>query len=257
VIMRTARYSLTLLIAALAVSSCDARPNDPMPAKAKSTQATALSLKARDGVTIFGSVTQAANPKAIILLFHQAGSSQSEYATIAPRLAAAGYTSLAIDQRSGGGDNKTVTARGRSSDYLSAKPDLQAALDWAGEKGKPIILWGSSYSSSLIFLVGAENQGKVAALMAFSPGEYLGGTAIVKAAAATISVPIFVTSAKYSDEIAAAAAILAASPSPNKVQFRPAIAGVHGSSTLIRARNAKGAHENWDAVMAFLNRVAP
>ncbi|MFM9852162.1 MAG: alpha/beta hydrolase [Sphingomonadaceae bacterium] len=255
--MRAIGIYLTLLVAALGVTACDAKPNAPSPPKVIATQSTALTLNARDGVTIFGTVTQAPNPKAIILLFHQAGSSQSEYATIAPQLAAAGYTTLAIDQRSGGGDNRTVKARGRSSDYLSATADLQAALDWAADKGKPIILWGSSYSSSLIFLVGAQNQGKVAALMAFSPGEYLGGGRVVKSAAAKISVPIFVTSAKDSGEIAAAAAILAASPSPTKVQFRPAIAGVHGSSTLIPARNAKGAQENWDAVKAFLNRVAP
>lgn len=49
----------------------------------------------------------------MILLFHQAGSSKAEYATISPRLVAAGYSALAIDQRSGGelfGSNETAAA---------------------------------------------------------------------------------------------------------------------------------------------------
>ncbi len=72
---------------------------------------TAVQLKAADGVTVFGSYYRAERPKALILLFHQAGSSKDEYATIAPRLTAAGYSALAIDQRSGGslfGRNETA-----------------------------------------------------------------------------------------------------------------------------------------------------
>ena len=61
-----------------------------------------LTLRARDGVSISGLAYTAEHPKAIILLFHQAESSKAEYATIAPRLVAAGFTALAIDQRSGG-----------------------------------------------------------------------------------------------------------------------------------------------------------
>ncbi len=69
--------------------------------------------------------------------------------------------------------------------------------------------------------------------------------------------PLFVTSAKNGDEIAAAKALVAASPSSNKRQYVPKIGGVHGSSTLISARNAKGAEENWRAVTSFLGEVAP
>ena len=70
-------------------------------------------LKAADGLTIYATETVATHPKAIILLFHQAGSSRGEYAPIVRPLAEAGYSSLAIDQRSGGdmyGPNMTVHA---------------------------------------------------------------------------------------------------------------------------------------------------
>lgn len=225
-----------------------------------SDAAKPLVLKAADGVSIHAALYAAPQPKAIILLFHQAGSGKGEYATIAPRLVKLGYAALAIDQRSGGdlfGANETASAVSGQPSYLDAKVDLQAALDWAKPQGKPIILWGSSYSSALVFLVAAENPGMVTALLSFSPGEYLGQPDLVRRNAAKLAVPVFVTSAKDAGEIAAAKAIVDAVPGTGEVQAVPAIAGVHGSSTLIADRNPAGAEDNWRAVTAFLKRVAP
>lgn len=258
---------MTILLAATALVGC----SKPGPAADNATTSAAVApapvqkgqpvtLTAADGVTVYGTAYSAADPKAVILLFHQAGSGKGEYATIAPRLVAMGYSVLAIDQRSGGnlfGRNETAAKLGREASYLDAKADLQSALDWAVPQGKPVVLWGSSYSSALVFLVAAENPGKVAAVMAFSPGEYLGQPSLVRDAAAKLSVPVFVTSAKDAGEIAAAGAITRAVAASGKVQFVPGIAGVHGSSTLIDARNPRGAAENWQAVSAFLDRVAP
>ena len=219
-----------------------------------------VELRAADGVTVFGTFYPAPRPKAVILLFHQAGSSSGEYATIAPRLVEAGYSALAIDQRSGGGlfgINRTARAFERKPQYLDAKPDLEAALAWAKGQGKPAILWGSSYSAALVFLVAAEHPGEVTAVMAFSPGEYLGRDDMVREAAAKVTAPIFVTSAKDSKEIAEARAILNGSAARTKVAFVPKKGGVHGSSTLIEAKNKTGADENWEAVLGFLREVAP
>ncbi len=119
-----------------------------------------LTLKAHDGVLISALVYEATQPKGIILLFHQADSSKAEYATIAPKLAAAGYTALAIDQRSGGslyGPNDTASRLDKPATYEDAKADLVAALDWALQQHLPIILWGSSYSAALIFEIAAEH----------------------------------------------------------------------------------------------------
>lgn len=221
----------------------------------QSPAAVPVTLTAADGVKVAGLYYRASNPKAMILLFHQAGSSKAEYATIAPRLIAAGYSALAIDQRSGGhlfGSNETVAALGRSADYLEAQRDLQAALTWAKGQGAPVILWGSSYSAALVFRVATDPT--VKAVLAFSPGEYLGDGAPVGAAARKVKTPIFVTSASDAGEIAAAKAILAASPATAKQQYVSAN-GVHGSSTLIPARNPVGAAANWDAVLAFLRSV--
>ena len=110
--------------------------------------------------------------------------------------------------------------------------------------------WGSSYSAALVFLLAAKHK-EVKAVLAFSPGEYLSGQSVGRAAA-QLKVPIFVTSAKNSVEIADTKAILAAAGSSEKIQFVPRLAGIHGSSTLREDRNPQGAAENWDAVKAFL-----
>ena len=102
----------------------------------------------------------------------------------------------------------------------------------------------------------AAHPGTAAAVLAFSPGEYLGGRTSVTEAARKVRAPIFVTSANDEDEIAAAREIVAASPATLKTQFVPIHGGVHGSSTLIKARNASGAASNWTAVFAFLSRAA-
>jgi dienelactone hydrolase len=224
-------------------------------------------LRANDGLTVRATIYRADKPKAIILLFHQAGSSKDEYATIAPRLVKLGYSALAIDQRSGGGlfgKNETIAVarqpasagRPEGLEYLNAKPDLQAAVDWARREGPPIILWGSSYSASLVFPVAAENPGQVKAVLAFSPGEYFADKQFVENAAKKVTVPVFVTSAADPEEIKAAKAIADAVPGDTTTVYAPKD-GVHGSSTLIAARDPIGAEANWRAVLAFLAKVAP
>ncbi len=250
------------LLGACAAESSLNTSSDQAKAQAKAStgevQATAVELKAADGVEVFGDTRAVQNPKALILLFHQAGSNRSEYATIAPRLAKAGYSTLVIDQRSGGdmfgAHNATVDKLGHSADYLDALQDLEAALAWAHADGRnaPVIVWGSSYSAALVFLLAARHPHDIAAVMAFSPGEYLGKPHLVRDAAAKVTVSVYVTSAKNGEEIAAAKDILSAAVSKSKTQFVPKTAGVHGSSTLRADRDPEGADENWQAVMTFL-----
>ncbi len=232
-------------------------------APALGSAAETISFTARDRVQVFADyypAQSAAQP--LILLFHQAGSNRGEYATIAPMLVALGFNALAIDQRSGGSAggrvNETVQHLGRSTGFGEALADLEAAVSWAkssGHGGK-LIVWGSSYSAALVFLLAANHKDEIAAILAFSPGEFLGGANDVRRAAAQVSAPIFVTSAKEAGEIAAAKAILDATPSTVKTQFVPHLAGIHGSATLRAERNPKGAGENWDAVKSFLSKLS-
>jgi dienelactone hydrolase len=217
--------------------------------------AEAISFAASDRVQVFADYYSAdSKDKPLILLFHQAGSNRGEYATILPMLTGLGFNALAIDQRSGGDawgqTNETVKHLGKSTDYGKALLALEAALRWAKSSGHTgsILVWGSSYSAALVFLLAAKHRADIKAILAFSPGEYLRGSATVRKAAAQVSIPIFVTSAKDPKEIAVAKSILDASPSAEKIQFIPNIAGVHGSSTLRLDRNPDGAEENWTAV---------
>jgi dienelactone hydrolase len=244
--------------ALLALGACHPAPRQA-PTENVRISTEPVTLTAADGVKIAGVYTSVDKPKALILLFHQAKSGKDEYALIAPRLASQGYASLRIDQRVGGdlfGTNEAAKAHGPAEDYLAAKPDLEAAYAWGAAKKLPLILWGSSYSASLVFALAAEHP-QVAGVIAFSPGEYFDDPHYLAKAAAEVRVPLFVTSAKDGKEIDAARAALVASPGITKRQFVPKLGGVHGSSTLLRAKNPQGAEEAWKAVLGFLHEVAP
>jgi dienelactone hydrolase len=217
-----------------------------------------LTLTAADGVKVFAqNYPGPAASAPVILLFHQAGSGKSEYAPIAPRLAKLGYNVLAIDQRSGGDmyapPNQTVATLGKSEPYMDALRDLEAALAWARatHPSSRVYVWGSSYSASLVFLLAAKHPQDIAAVLAFSPGEYLPDKGAVHAAARQIRVPVFIDSASDPGEIATAHSIGAAVPGSHTVVYVP-VKGVHGSSTLREDADPQGAAANWAAVTAFL-----
>lgn len=248
-------------MASLALAACGQAPTPaakPMPEQPSMMAVTPVNFMADDGLTVSGRYYRAEKPKALILLFHQADSSKDEYAEIAPKLVEAGYAALAIDQRSGGsmfGKNETATRMPKDADYASAIHDLQGALGWARTMGLPVIVWGSSYSSSLVFELASKNPGKIAGLLSFSPGEYLGDGNPVAAAAGKVRLPVFITSAKDAQEMAAAKAIFDAVPGTRKTLAVPKVAGMHGSSTLITARNPQGAVDNWSPIMMFLRSI--
>jgi len=219
-------------------------------------------LRAADGVTVYGQLWRAAGAKPpLVVAFHQAGSSSAEYAPIAPRLVEAGFTVLAIDQRSGGdafgGTNRTAAALGRAATYDEALPDLAAALAWAqaDARGAPVVVWGSSYSAALVFVLAATHPGDVSAIVAFSPGEYLSGKQTVRDAAAKVDVAVWIDQASSADEVARSAAILKAVKASDKHQFNARVKSTHGSSTLRADTNPTGAETHWQAVLAFLARI--
>ncbi|WP_051303910.1 alpha/beta hydrolase [Calidithermus chliarophilus] len=214
-----------------------------------------VNFRAADGVRVFGSYYPAASKqRPLILLFHMSGSNRWEYEAIAPELVRMGFNCLAIDQRSGGTmwnrTNRTRDGLGRPAAFAEALPDLEAALRWAkatGHRGK-LLLWGSSYSAALVFVLAARHP-EVSAVLAFSPGEYLAPAFSVREAAARVQVPVFITSARF--EGPTVRGILAAVASRDKTQFVPRDTGMHGSLALsfppYRA-------EYWPAVARFLRR---
>ena len=259
---RTFAHAVGLALSfALAGPSLAASTASPAASTAPASTTTSMTLTAADGTKVFGTLWRAAAPKApIVLAFHQAGSSAGEYAPIAPRLVGAGFTVLAIDQRSGDamyGPNRTATALGRDAEYDEALPDLEAALAWArlDAKGAPIVVIGSSYSAALAFVLAAAHPGEIAAVVAFSPGEYLARHKVASAAS-KVMVPVWIDQASGAEEIAQSKAILKAVRGSDKTQFISRTSSVHGASTLRSDRNAAGAEAHWTALFAFLARVA-
>ena len=231
-------------------------PSEPAPAAPPDPETIALTTS--DGMRVPGTYRRAVDPKALILLFHQRGSSRAEFFEIAPRLVANGYSSLAIDQR-GGGDlwrvpNRPAEQWGENDSHWDALPDLEAAFGWAGSQGLPIVLWGSSYSAALIFPLAAAHPGGVRALLAFSPGEYLDGHAVTRSAA-KLDLPVFVSSATSLNEVHYAQQVVDAVASSDKEYFLAKAGAVHGSLALVRTENPEGHDEVWAAVLRFLSRV--
>lgn len=217
-----------------------------------------ITLKASDGVNLHALHYPNPEARAVLLMFHQAGSNKAEYAPIAPEFVKMGFAGLALDQRSGGSlfgaDNQTVKGTSRNYSYTETLPDFDAAMAWAKQShpGKPIWLMGSSYSSALVFVVAAKHP-EVKALLSFSPDEYgEGNTAIKDAAQKVQRTAVFITCAKSETE--AARAIFAAVKSPQKTLYIPEKFGKHGASILRPEVSIFGGKETWEAVKAFVKK---
>ncbi len=218
-----------------------------------------ITLTSDDGLTITGDLYEIENDAApIILLFHQAGNSRGEYRSIAPKLNMMGFHCLALDQRSGNGVNgvanethKAAIKSGIGTSFVEAFPDLQAVLTYANENfnGKKIV-WGSSYSASLVFCLAALEPTTIDGLLAFSPGEYFKmDNKGIAAFAAKVKCPVFVSSAK--NEQSNWNGIYKAVGS-EKTFYLPNTKGYHGSRALWP--ESEGNKKAWEAVTQYLSK---
>ncbi len=221
-----------------------------------------ITFDSKDGVKITADVYMV-HPKTapFIILFHQARSSRGEYREIAPKLNELGFNVMAIDQRSGYGmfgiENETfkrVEVKDDYPTYLDALPDMEAGIAYAKKhyaQGK-IILWGSSYSASLVLKMAGDDPGIADGVLAFSPGEYFTwvSSSLITEAAKNITVPVFITSDK--NEKNRWNSIYEAIPSTKKIHFLPQAQGSHGSSALWKS--TPGNEEYWQAAKQFLNQ---
>ncbi|HYZ47460.1 MAG TPA: alpha/beta hydrolase, partial [Sphingomonas sp.] len=217
-----------------------------------------VAIEASDGTLIYGTYYPAYEARAIVLLFHQAGASREEYATVAPKLAAAGYSALAIDQRSGGdmfGHNETAAEQPLPASYLDARKDIEAALAWSRRMEVPVFLVGSSYSSALVLLVAADHPGQVAGVASFSPGEYLGRDGLVREAAARVRVPtLIVTTAEAGERLRCGPIVAALRHAGAELEYEPLVQGKHGAAVLIEAMNPGGARASFGILLRWLWR---
>lgn len=199
-----------------------------------------------------------------VVLFHQAGWSRGEYLEIAPKLNQLGYNCMAVDQRSGKGVNNVnnetfINARKmmKETKYSDALPDIAAAVSHAKTylaKGQ-LIIWGSSYSSSLVLKFAGDNPDLVDGVLAFSPGEYFKSMGKpgdwIANSASNIKCPSFITSAR--SEKNSWWKINEAIQTESKTYFLPETMGNHGSRALWSKFPDHKAY--WEAVTNFLNSL--
>lgn len=218
-----------------------------------------ITFVAPDGVTIHANEYKIDDSSPIIVLCHQARFNKFEYDGIAEELNAQGYNCVAIDQRSGGpiasAQNETnLSAKENEAgvDYLDAIQDITAAVNYCSEKyNQKVILWGSSYSSSLVLWEGMKND-NVLATVSFSPGDYFPEIGSLTDSISNYTKPFFITSSKA--EIHGTEAVLAKVEfGANQVHFKPEGNGHHGSRALWI--NQDGGEEYWDAILNFLNSL--
>ena len=213
-----------------------------------------------DSLKISAHLYQIDDSSPFILLCHQARFNKFEYAGIAERLNKMGFNCLAIDQRSGGpiGDQQNLTylrARklNKGVDYVDAEIDIKAAIRYLSNRiNSKIILWGSSYSSTLALYLAADMD-EVSAVLSFSPGNYMAdkkGSLID--VLSDFKKPMFLTSSKYEAK-GVSQLINKTKLNKNQIQFIPEGNGHHGSRALWI--NQIGGQEYWIAVGFFLKQL--
>jgi len=217
-----------------------------------------VSFFADDGLKITADLYEINPDQPYVLLFHQAGYSRGEYKETTNKIIKFGYNCLAVDLRSGGEINYiqnhtalVAVQQGFSTDYLSSKRDIQAAINWVKKQSeRPIILFGSSFSASLCLIVANEND-CVKAVIAFSPGEFFGTELNVKKEIENLTVPVFAASSSRENQYVDT--ILSFVPSANKTIFAPKNGGEHGSKSLWKSN--PNSQEYWLALTMFFSKI--
>jgi len=231
------------------------RPSPPQP------EFIPVEFESSDGLRVSADL-YSTDPRApTILLVHQSGASRGEYRQIAPRLKQMGFNALAIDNRWGrvdrwnGVENLTAQRHGTAAIVASGDrakiraidrvSDLRAAVRWLAAQGftGALLLWGSSITANGVLAVATEDP-RVAAVLAFSPGEYdEQNKTAMQQQVQQLKAPVLIACGE--DEHELCHEIYRAIPGEQK-RFYIAARGRHGSSILLDDP------ANWKPVEEFL-----
>lgn len=257
---RTSRsyYFVIALVSIIALGSCSTTKEKLTPLYDLSLQK--ITFKSLDSLDVTANYYHAGEGLPVIVLCHQARFNKFEYEGTAQRLNELGFNCLAIDQRSGGPIGKAINETSQNAkknnkptDFLDAEQDIIAAVNYAaGTYGDKVILWGSSYSSTLSLYVAIENE-NVDAVVSFSPGDYFSpekGSLVPMLS--TFDKPMFVTSSKR-ESADVEKLFVEMEMNDKQVQFKPTVDGFHGSRALWSTQ--PGGEEYWEAIEAFLKKI--
>jgi dienelactone hydrolase len=218
-----------------------------------------ITFPSLDGLTVTADLYESKKTDPYIVLFHQARFSRGEYKETAEKLLKLGYNCLAVDLRSGGEvnfvKNKTAEAaiaKGLPVEYMDAKQDMQAAIEYAFKQSKkPVVIFGSSYSASLSLLLAKENK-HINAVIVFSPGEYFEKENMIRDTIRGLSKPIFAASS--STEFPYMKELFSKVDQNNLTLFSPSKGkGDHGSKVLWTG--GADSKEYWLSLMMFFDQI--
>ncbi|NJK97138.1 MAG: hypothetical protein HC830_10895 [Bacteroidetes bacterium] len=226
----------------------------------KGTAQRTITFQTEDNLTVTADLYQKDKDLPYILLFHQANSSRGEYQETVHKLLKLGYNCLAVDLRSGKEINyiQNLTAaqaieKNLPNSYLDAETDIMASVAYIKSiSSHPIILFGSSYSGSLVMKVGNHHP-DVLAVVAFSPGEYFQPGLILKSTLENYDKPVFVASTVKEKPFVQE--LVTDIPEELLTLFIPKESeGIHGSKALWE--NHPGNEEVWLSLLLFFNKIA-
>ncbi len=224
----------------------------------KSTYKT-VEFESLDSLLISANLYEVDPSFPIMILCHQRGFCKYEYAGVAERFNDMGFNCLAIDQRCGGpiADQPNETwlrakEQNKPTDFLDAEQDIEAAINYAYDKyNRPVILLGSSYSSTLCIYQALDNE-KVSSVIAFSPGNYFfyeGMKEDLVEKMRGFQKPFFFTAAKQ--EIPIVRELVLGHPrTERQLLFAPEGEGWHGARALWPTQ--EDGEEYWTALEDFL-----
>jgi pimeloyl-ACP methyl ester carboxylesterase len=163
------------------------------PATMPSSPPATVTFPTSDGVTISATLRVGETGTIPIVLVHQLGSTRAEWEPLVAKLAAEGWTTLALDLRghgestAGTGSRPRTLAYGsfRDTDWRDTQRDVRAALDFlAGRQeiaAQSAVLVGSSIGGTACLAAAAEDP-RASRVAVLSPGRaYRGFDAIIPA----------------------------------------------------------------------------
>jgi|JI10StandDraft_1071094.scaffolds.fasta_scaffold512535_1 dienelactone hydrolase len=258
---------LSVMVITLAISGCKGGKKDKEQTElndlpemetvaVSGMRVDTLEMPSADGLTMRAVVYTIDSTKPVIVLCHQARMNNYEYAEIAPKLCAMGYNCVALDQRSGGAmetheniTNKNALAKNLATGYTSSLPDIMAGVNYAATTfGQQVILWGSSYSASLVLKVAMDNP-NVKSVITFSPIlKFDDGSTAADYFKSYNGKPIFMTSTEK--EAAPLTKAMSHLGDDVLTQYYPDMKGTHGSKALWSSDPSSA--DYWEAVTKWL-----
>ncbi|MDF2713043.1 MAG: dienelactone hydrolase [Nonomuraea muscovyensis] len=150
-------------------------PKTPMPAGPSPLRTEAITFPGPEGVTLQGAWAAAADPRGAVLVIHENRGLTDHIRSVAGRLAASGYSSLALDllSREGGtasfADPAQVTAKLGEIAPDRFVADMKAAVDELGGRapGAEIGVVGFCFGGGMTWLLLASGEPRLAAAAPF------------------------------------------------------------------------------------------